>query len=487
MIQASTVMDQQKQKVRVFPIMFSLMLAAFVGTFNETALNIALSDLIQIFQISETTVQWLTTGYLLTLGILVPFSGILIQWFTTRQLFLSAVAFSIIGAAIGGLAGSFEILMIARIFQAIGTALLLPLLFNSALILFPPEKRGTAMGLVALVFTAAPAVGPTVSGMLIAQLSWHWIFWVSLIFMLISLIFGAIFMHNISETTKPNIDVFSLCLSVFGFGGLVFGFSSAGEGEGVWNSPKVWISIAVGILALTFFVFRQLTMNKPLMNVRAFQKPMFVVGTLLIFICMMVNLSAMLILPMYLIRILNMTALSAGLILLPGGLVFAFLSPVIGRLFDKYGLKRLVIPGLIMVVVALWFLIDLSPESTIVSIVALHCCLMIGIVMIWNPAQTNGMNALPFEMFPDGTAIMNTLLQVAGATSTAITVSIMKAGETRFLRDTPLVDAHHATLALNSGIQSAFLFAMTVAVTGLLIGFFIKKVRVTRLTQTQEE
>ncbi|MBD2869160.1 MFS transporter [Paenibacillus arenilitoris] len=390
----------------------------------------------------------------------------------------NTVAFSIIGAATGALAGSFEILMIARIFQAIGTALLLPLLFNSALILFPPEKRGTAMGLVALVFTAAPAVGPTVSGMLISKLSWLWIFWVSLIFMLIALIFGAIFIQNITNTAKPRIDLFSLSLSVFGFGGLVFGFSNAGESESGWISPKVLIPIAVGIIALAFFVFRQLTMKKPLMNLRAFQNPMFIVGTLLILACMMVNLSSMLILPMYLIRVLEMSALSAGLVLLPGGLIFAILSPFIGRMFDKHGPKWLVIPGLVMVTVSLWFLTDLSTVSTIALIVILHCFLMIGIVMVWNPAQTNGMSALPYDMFPDGTAIMNTLLQVAGAAGTAIAVSLMKAGETRFLKDAPSSDATHA---LTVGIQEAFFFAMIVAATGLLIGLFIKRVIIARL------
>lgn len=476
--QTGNVMDQQNQKVKVFPIMLSLMLAAFVGTFNETALNMALSDLIRVFQISETTLQWLTTGYLLTLGILVPLSGMLIQRFTTRQLFFTAVSFSILGAAIGALAGSFEILMIARILQATGTALLIPLLFNSALILFPAEKRGMAMGLVALVFTAAPAVGPTVSGILIAKLNWHWIFWVSLIFMLIALIFGAIFIQNISNTTKRNIDLFSLCLSVLGFGGLVFGFSNAGASESGWNSSNVLTPIAIGIIALVFFVIRQLTMKKPLMNLKAFQKPMFVVGTLLVLVCMMINLSTMLILPMYLIRVLEVSALTAGLILLPGGLVFAFLAPFIGRLFDKFGPKWLVVPGILLVAVALWFFTDLSPVSTIASVVTLHCCLMIGIVMVWNPAQTNGMNALPYEMYPDGTAIMNTLLQVAGATGTAIAVSIMKSGETNFLKAAPSSDALHATQALTSGIQGAFFFAMIVAVIGFLIALFIKRVKV---------
>jgi DHA2 family lincomycin resistance protein-like MFS transporter len=478
MMQEANVMEHQIPKVKVFPIMFSLMLAVFIGTFNETALNVALSELMRTFHIGETLVQWLTTGYLLTLGILVPLSGLLMKWFTTRQLFLTAVALSIIGAVTGAIAGSFEILMIARIFQAAGTAILLPLLFNSALILFPPEKRGSAMGLVALVFTAAPAVGPTISGLLIVKLSWHWIFWISCLFMLISLVFGAVYIQNISKITKPKIELFSLFMSIFGFGALVFGFSNIGESESDWSSTKVFISIGISIVILTFFVFRQLMIKKPLMDLRAFQKSMFVNGTLLILVCMMVNLSAMLILPMYLIRVLGMNALSAGLVLLPGGLIFAFFAPVIGRLFDIYGPKWLVILGLIIVVVSLWFLTNLSPASTISLIVSLHCSLMIGIVMVWNPAQTNGMNDLPPEMYPDGTAIMNTLLQVAGAIGTATAVSVMKVGETKFLENSSSPDVLHPSLALTAGIQDAFFFTISVSAVGLLIGLFIKRVKV---------
>jgi DHA2 family lincomycin resistance protein-like MFS transporter len=415
---------------------------------------------------------------LLTLGILVPLSGLLMKWFTTRQLFLTAVALSIIGAVTGAIAGSFETLMTARIFQATGTAILLPLLFNSALILFSPEKRGSAMGLVALVFTAAPAVGPTISGLLIVKFSWHWIFWVSCVFMLVSLVFGAIYIQNITKITRPKIESLSLFMSIFGFGSLVFGFSMIGESESDWNSMKAFIFIVISIVILTIFVFRQLTIKKPLVDIRVFKKPMFVIGTLLILICMMVNLSAMLILPMYLIRVLGMNALSAGLVLLPGGLIFALLAPVIGRLFDKYGPKWLIILGLITVVVSLCFLSNLSPVSTISQIVPLHCCLMIGIVMVWNPAQTNGMNALLPEKYPDGTAIMNTLLQVAGAISTATAVSVMKVGETRFLENLSLPDDLHSSLALTAGIQDAFFFTIFVAATGLLVGLFIRRVKV---------
>ncbi|MBW7456661.1 DHA2 family efflux MFS transporter permease subunit, partial [Paenibacillus sepulcri] len=403
------------QTFKVIPIMVSLLLSGFIGLFSETALNVALSDLMQVLNITPATVQWLTTGYLLTLGILVPVSGLLLQWFTTRQLFVASLLFSILGTLVAALSGSFEILMVARVLQAIGTGLLLPLMFNTILIIFPVEKRGAAMGIIGLVIMFAPAIGPTFAGLLIENLSWHWIFWLSLPFLLIALAFGILYMQNVSTITKPRFDITSILFSTLGFGGIVFGFSSAGEGEGGWGSTKVIVAMAIGIVALLLFALRQFSMKQPMINLRAFKYPMFVVGVLMVFICMMVILSSMLILPMYLQTGMSMSALTAGLILLPGGIINGALSPVMGHLFDKYGPRWLVIPGLIILAVVLWFFAGITAASTTALIIVLHSCLMIGVAMVFMPAQTNGLNQLPREFYPDGTAIMNTLQQVAGA------------------------------------------------------------------------
>jgi len=482
-LQATMTESQQNtgQKYKVIPIMISLLLSGFIGMFSETALNVALSDLIRVFDITAPTVQWLTTGYLLTLGILVPVSGLLLQWFSTRQLFIAALSFSVLGTLVAALAPSFEVLMAARVIQAVGTALLLPLMFNTILIIFPAEKRGAAMGVIGLVIMVAPAVGPTIAGLLIENLSWHWIFWLSLPFLVIALLFGIMYMQNVSTITKPKIDIFSLVFSTLGFGGIVFAFSSAGEGEGGWGSTKVIATMIVGILSLAIFAVRQLTMKQPMMNLRAFKHPMFVVGTLMVFICMMVILSSMLVLPMYLISGLGLSALTAGLIMLPGGLINGIMSPIMGSLFDKFGPKWLVIPGLVIVAAALWFFSGITTASTITLIIVLHSCLMIGISMVWMPAQTNGLNQLPRELYPDGTAIMNTLQQVAGAIGTAVAVSIMTAGMTGFMKDVAdPTDPANAPLALTAGIQNAFIFAMIVAIIGLIVAFFIKRVHVSK-------
>ncbi|MCY8232211.1 DHA2 family efflux MFS transporter permease subunit [Priestia endophytica] len=464
--------------IKALPIITSFLIAGFIGLFSETALNMALRDLITGFGIHETTAQWLTTGYLLTLGVLVPISGLILQWFTTRQLFITSLVFSIIGTFIAAIAPTFSVLMIARVVQAVGTALLLPLMFNTILVIIPPHKRGRSMGIIGLVIMFAPAVGPTVSGLILKTLTWHWIFWISLPLLIVALVFGAFFMQNVTKPTKPKIDIFSIVLSTIGFGGVVYGFSSAGEGGG-WGSSNVIFAIAIGVVALVAFSIRQVKMDKPMLNLNAFKYPMFVLGLLLILVCMMVMLSAMMILPLYLQTSLALTTFAAGLMLLPGGIINGILSPVMGGLFDRFGPKWLVIPGLVIVAGTMYGFSTVTLETSTGFIVGLHIALMIGISMIMMPAQTNGLNQLPPELYPDGTAIMNTLQQVAGAIGTAIGISILSSGRRSFLETvSDQKDPLNQLLAFTNGVQHAFIFAIIVAVIGLVISFFIKRVNV---------
>ncbi|MGG0824405.1 DHA2 family efflux MFS transporter permease subunit [Paenibacillus turicensis] len=470
----------ERTKYKAVPILFAMLLSGFIGLFGETALNVALTPLMEILQVGETTIQWLTTGYLLVLGILVPVSGFLLQWFTTRQLFTTSLIFSIAGTIVAALAPTFEFLLVARVLQAVGTALLLPLMFNTILIIFPVEKRGSAMGLIGLVIMFAPASGPSISGLILANLSWHWIFWISLPFFIISLIFGLMFLPNISKLTKPKIDIFSIVLSTLGFGGVVYGFSSAGghgEGAGGWSSPTVMISLAMGIVSLLLFSIRQLKMKQPMMDLRVFKYPMFTIGLILIFICMMMMLSSMLILPMYLQRGMAVTALTAGLVLLPGSLLNGLLSPIMGRLFDKFGPKWLVKIGLLLVALVLYMYTGITPTTSLGTIITMHIFMMIGISMIMMPAQTNGLNQLPPEYYPHGTAIMNTLQQVSGAIGTAVAVSILAASQISFLKD--VSDPESLVNKLNSfthGVQNAFIFALVLCIIGFVISLFIKRV-----------
>ncbi|OXM14255.1 DHA2 family efflux MFS transporter permease subunit [Paenibacillus herberti] len=476
------------KQVKATPILISLLLGASIGMFSETALNIALPELMKQLQVGPTTAQWLTTGYMLVLGILGPVSGLLLQWFTTRQLFIVSLTFSIIGSLIAGLAPNFEVLLAARFFQAAGLALLLPLMMNAILILFPAEKRGAAMGSLGLVLMLAPASGPTIAGIIIENLSWHWIFWISSTVLLIALIIGIIFLKNISVITRPKIDILSLLLSTIGFGSLLFGFSKAGEIG--WTDPLVISCLTIGVLALILFTWRQFSIASPLMNLRAFRYPMFSLSVVLFAVMMMMLLSSMLLLPILLQNGLGKSVLQVGLLLLPGTIISGIAGPYMGKLFDKYGPRKLIIPGLVLMGTTMFLFSTITVNTSTAFIIVLDCVFLLALSMVMMPAQTNGMNQLPAEFYPHGTAIMSTLQQVAGAIGSALAVTILATGQSSYLSDKGFdmsnginyanVDPamlEHLPPSVVFGVKGAFIFAGLMSIIALIISFFIKRAK----------
>ncbi|TWT25768.1 MDR family MFS transporter [Planomicrobium sp. CPCC 101110] len=457
-------------------IMAALLLCGFSGYLSETAINIAMTNLMEVFQVSAATVQWLTTGYMLTIGILTPISAMLLQMFSTRKLFTISLTSLIVGTVISALALNFEMLMFGRIFQAIGMSTLIPLLFNTVLIIYPQNKRGAAMGLVGLVTMFAPAIGPTFGGLVVGYLTWQYIFWLSLPFLVIGLLMGLRYLENVTAVTKQKIDLLSVLLSTIGFGGVVYGFSQVGEGSEGWGNPVVISSILVGLVGLALFVWRQNVMSNPLMNLSVFKYPMYVVGLVLVAIVPMIFMATLIILPMFLQTGAGLSPFTAGLMLLPGSALFGLLSPRIGHLFDLYGAKWLAIPGFVIVSVMLWFFTALSPASSVALMVALHIGLSIGTAMILMPAQTHALNQLPPELYPHGTAVINTVPQVSGAIGIAVAVSILTGGMDKYLHSFS-VPARQVEMAnaMSAGSHNVFLYMIILALIGLVTAFFIRR------------
>jgi len=456
------------------PIMFALIVGMFVAALNETLMGNALPELMKSFEVSAATAQWLSTAYMLVVGVLVPVTAILQQWFTTRQIFLSAMSLFFVGTVISAVSPAFSILLVGRIIQAIGTGMLLPLVMNVIMTIFPPEKRGGAMGMLGLVVMFAPAIGPTISGIIVDGLSWRWLFYLVIPFALISVIIGAAVLKNVSEVTKPRVDLLSIVLSTIGFGGIVYGFSSAGEHS--WSEPQVIWTIAAGGVSLLLFVWRQLLLKQPVMDLRAFRYPTFALVAVLLFVLMMTFFSSAIMLPMFMQGVLMVTAFKSGLILLPGGIVNGFMAPVSGKLFDKFGPRVLVIPGLVIAVISLWQFTRFDETTSTGFLVTVHIALMIGIALVMMPAQTAGLNQLPSHLHPHGTAILNTLQQVSGAIGTALYISIMSGGQKQYLGEAsdPQAPAEIAK-GLAAGINNAFWFGVIIAIIALALGLFLRK------------
>lgn len=455
--------------IKTGPIMTALLVAGFVGLFSETALNIALGELSQIFAVDATTIQWLATGYFLTLGILVPVTGILMQKFTTRQMFMASLILSIVGTVIAALAPVFSLLLTARVIQAAGLAIILPLTQNVIFTIFPPHKRGGAMGVMGLVILAGPTFGPTLAGIILDSISWHWIFWFTISFLLFSLIFGNIFIPNVNEIRKVSIDVLSVVLSTIGFGGVVYGVSVGGDLG--WTSTTVLGTIIVGLIALILFAIRQMKMTQPMLNLRAFQHPMFVLGLIMNVITFLNMLSMLVVLPMYMQMALLVSAFVTGLIMLPGSLLNCILAPAIGRMFDRYGPRAVITPGTILVVIGYALYAMYGTETALWMMVATHIVMMLGIGMVLASVQTNTLNALPKQYYPDGIAITQTSQQVAGAIGIAVMVSLFSSKQGSYLSSM----SNDLPASAAAGSSFVFIISLVLAVINVVLSLFLKK------------
>ena len=441
----------------------TLLVATFVVILNETIMNVALQRLMVDLGVTAPTVQWLSTGFMLTMAVVIPTTGFILQRLSTRAVFMLAMGLFSGGTLLAALAPGFEFLLLARIIQAGGTAIMLPLLMTTILTLVPVTRRGFVMGNVSIAISVAPAMGPTVSGLILEHFSWRFMFVFVLPIAVAAFAIGARFLTNIGEKQKTRLDVLSVLLTVPAFGGLVYGLSQIGGGEGGPGSPAI-IALAVGVIAMVAFVLRQLRLQKsaaPLLDLRAFTFRMFTVSVLLLVVAMIALFGAVILLPLYLQEIRGLTSLETGLTLLPGGLAMGLLGPFIGRLFDKVGPLPLTVTGSSLLVLALFQFSLLDAGTPVGWIIALHVGLSLGLALIFTPAFTTGLNPLPPHLYSHGSAIMSTLQQVAGAAGTALLVSIYA-----------VVSAGSGMVA---GMHAAFLTASVIAVAAVVLAAMMRK------------
>ncbi|MGN7478264.1 DHA2 family efflux MFS transporter permease subunit [Solibacillus silvestris] len=454
-------LSEQTRKI----LLIVMIAGCFFSTLNQTLLNVALSDLMVTFAVTPTTIQWLATGFMLVNGILVPITAFLIKRFSTRQLFISAMLFLLIGSIVAACAVNFGMLLTGRMIQAVGAGIILPLMMTVIVHLFPEEKRGAIMGKVGFAIIFAPAIAPTIAGFIIDYLSWRWLF-ISLIpFVVIIIGFAYKYLMNVNEGTKTKIDAISLIYSTVGFGFLLFGFSSAGNRG--WNDVVILTTIGLGLVIIILFCQRQISSKDPLLNLSVFRNKMYSMTTIVNVAITILMYADLILLPMYLQDGRGFTALDAGLLLLPGAIINALLSPVTGKLFDKYGAKPLFIIGLSLIAVSMWLVMDLSSSTSYMYILVRTIILRIGLAFITMPLNTAALNAIPKELASHGSAINNTVRQLAGAIGTAVIVTIYA------LQSTDLsiqVNESYANAA-----SATYFYMFIVAVIAFIIVLFVPK------------
>ncbi|MFD1433081.1 DHA2 family efflux MFS transporter permease subunit [Lacticaseibacillus yichunensis] len=442
--------------------MVGLMIGSFVGMFSETSLNIALATITSALGVTAGAAQWLITGYMLVIGIFMPLSSLLTKWATTKKIVLVALGAFIVGAVIAATSTSFPVLLVGRMIQGIGTGLVLPLMFSVAMQIVAPHQLGTVMGLAALVIMFAPAIAPTLTGLLLAKASWHAIFWVLVPFLLIAFGFVALYLDNVYQQTKTPIDWLSIGESTVGFAAIVLGASMASDSG--WLSGKVLGTLAIGLIVLAAYAHRQLQLEMPILNLHVFSSARFTTGTVLVMLDFGLILSAMYLFPMYLQRVVGLPIAMTGLAMLPGGIVNAVVSGVAGRLYDNYGAKWPARIGFFIAALGVLVLLSSTGSSPLWVLILGHVVLMIGAPLAMSPAQTYGLNSLPGRLSADGSAILNTLQQIIGALATAIATSLLASG----------MAAQTGAAGVNAGIHAGFVFVLIIAAAGFLMAFRVQ-------------
>ncbi|WP_163583038.1 MDR family MFS transporter [Gracilibacillus saliphilus] len=451
-------------EIKRTPLMIVLMSGAFVAILNQTLLGTALPHIMEDLEIDAATAQWLQSIFMLVNGIMIPVTAFLIERFTTRALFLTAMGSFAVGTLVAAVAPGFSVLMIGRVLQAAGAGIMMPLMQTIMFLIFPIEKRGTAMGLFGMVIAFAPAIGPTLSGWLVETFPWRSLFYVVLPIAIIDLIVANKILVNVTKQTFPKVDTVSIILSTLGFGGILYGFSMAGDVNHGWLSGMVLIPLVVGAVTLYFFIRRQFKLEKPILEFRIFKYSMFSLTTVIGMISFLAMIGGAIILPIMMQDYLGFTALESGLALLPGAVLMGLMNPVTGRLFDRFGGKWLAVIGLGLLTITTFLLAILTTETSFAYIATVNAVRMFGISMVMMPVTTAGLNQLPNDVIPHGTAMNNTMRQMSGALGTALLVSVMM---NQAIPADGLAGMVH-------GVNVSFMVAGIISIAGFVLAFFIK-------------
>ncbi|PGK51647.1 MFS transporter [Priestia megaterium] len=425
--------EPSSEPVKVGRILFVLLFGMFIVILNQTSLNVALPIMMNDLNVSTTTAQWLITGFMLVNGVLIPISAYLVGRFGFRKLFITAMVCFTLGSLICAISHSFTLMMIGRIIQAIGAGILMPLGMNIFMTIFPPEKRGAAMGIMGIAMILAPAIGPTLTGWIIQHHDWNIIFYGMTAIGLIDTLFAVFWFKIPHIIKKAPFDLVGVIFSCIGFGSVLYGFSEAGS-KG-WDSAVVILTLTVGLLFIALFSWRQLISAAPLLELRVLKYKIFTFTILINSIVTMSLFGAMLLLPIYLQNIRGFTPLESGLLLLPGALIMGVMGPIAGKIFDKFGIRILAVVGMIITTIATWEFTHLTNDTPYHVILGYYSLRSFGMSLIMMPIMTAGMNALPLRLIPHGTAMSNTVRQVAGSIGTAILVTVMTTQTSAHLAD----------------------------------------------------
>ncbi|MFD1038949.1 DHA2 family efflux MFS transporter permease subunit [Virgibacillus byunsanensis] len=453
------------EKLEYKGIVVVILATAFLFSFSQFLLITAYPTIMNEFDVNATQVQWLTTAFLLTTIIFIPMTGYLSNTFTAKTLVVFSLSCLVVGTVIGGLSPNFDTLILSRVVQAIGAGIILPLVQAILLKVYPYERRGFAMGLLGAVVNVAPATAPSISGMIIDFFSWRSLHWMILPIVIGTLILAIFIMRNVLEKQEVKLDLFSIILSAIGFSFFIFGLSSISVVG--FTDKQVIIPILIGVITLFIFVRRQIILSLPVLNIKLFHNSTFRLAMILVFINMMLLLSAETILPMFAQDVLETSAFLSGFILVPGTVLLSIVTIISGNLYDRYGGKKIILIGFSCTLTSLILLNTVGMEGSPYWIMAHFCLFMAGFGFTLMPLVTVSMNALEDADISHGSAIVNTVRQF-GMTFGIIVLSTIISVTTSTMDTSYEVGTYWGT-------TYAFIVMAVLALIGLTLTMFISE------------
>ena len=452
---------ERKELVMVGVLLVGVLLAVL----NQTLLSPALPAIMNDLAVDATTVQWLTSGYSLVEAVVIPLSAYLIGRFSTRQLFISAFALFTAGSLAAAIAPNFWVLLLGRVLQAACTGMSMPMVFTVILLVFPREKRGTAMGVIGLIIGFAPAVGPSVAGLLVDSVGWRALFAIVTALSVVVIVLAVAVLKNYGDFARAPFDKLSVVLCTVGLVCLLYGLSTFASSDNM----IVTVALMVAGLALCLlYVRRQLRLPEPMLQVGILRTRKYATSVIVIVIVQAALMGTGVITPLYIQGVLGFSATMSGVAMLPGALIGAFMGLVSGRLFDRFGVRRVVIPGVIVAVLGASGLVRLGIDSGFITLTLTYTVLVVGLQFTMTPLNTWGVNSLPNSVIQHAQGVSNTLNQVAASMGTAVLVSI-SALAPAVAPDAPALEQSYL------GDHMAFIttFAL-MCVAALIILFFVR-------------
>lgn len=462
-------MKQETKKKNSKIIIMVLVLSAFIATFNETILNVALPKVMNDFNVNAGTGQWVITAYMIVTSIMVPVTAFLYETFKTKKLFMGALTLLLVGTVLCAISFTFPMLMVSRMIQAAGTGMLIPIMMNTVLLVSPKEQLGASMAACVCGISLGPAFGPTFAGIILSFANWHMLFVILLVPIVIVMILGYIFVENVAKITKPKLDILSVILSMAGLALVIYGISS------IMTSVSTGVITSVaGILIIAIFGKRQMKLKEPMLNLLPFKYKKYDMGVLLVMIAMMISFSMNVIMPLYLQGACKKSSFISAMMMLPAVVISAIATAVSGKILDKYGEKVMLPCGFMIMVLTVFSLTTFTSGTGTVIIMAVYLCIFIGIAFTMSPSQTSALKELPKEYYPHGVAIMNTFTQISACIGTSLYLGVYSVAQEKALAAGSVYED-----AVASGFTAAAMTATVIVLIGFLVSLIFVKTKKT--------